>query len=497
MKKFLSLSLALGFMLVFSSLSTPAQDESDLQIAKSLSNTYASIASAVSPAVVSIETERKMVPDEQEMPQLPPNIPPQLKKFLEKQFKNRAPKRHMRPQGMGSGFFFDSKGIILTNNHVVEDAEKIKVNLKDGSSYEAELVGADPKSDLAVIKISKPEEKVFPVAKLGDSSKAQVGNIVLAIGAPFGLKQSVTSGIISAMNRQHLGGGQLKEVMYKNFIQTDATINPGNSGGPLVNLDGEVIGINSAISTASMGSDGVGFSIPINMAKEISAELIKEGAVTRGYLGVAINDFTAEMAEALVGIDGGVSVLQVYPGTPAYKGGMKFGDILLTFNGIKLEDSVHLQNLVARTPVGDTVKIEVLRNGEKVTLDVPIAKQPQKMGLAALEEAEEPEEEREVESYTSDLFGAEITDLAEAPKELKEIYTGLQGVIVESVVPGGALDRVGIPSGALLMLVNQQPIATIEAFKNMEEKLKDINVALLHFRVGKNPGLQLIQLKKK
>lgn len=472
-----------------------AAESEGVRIAKALSSAYAEIAQKVSPSVVAIETTKKLDDPEEAMKKLPFNLPPQMRDMLKEKLKSR--KGREIPQGMGSGIIVDSKGVILTNNHVVADASKIKVTLQTGKVYEAEIVGTDPKSDVAVIKISKPDVE-FEAAKLGDSEKVKVGNLVLAIGAPFGLKQSVTCGIVSAMNRQRLGGGQLKDLMYQDFIQTDATINPGNSGGPLVNLDGEVVGINSIISTASRGSDGVGFAIPVNMAREIMTELIASGSVTRGWLGVSISDFTPEMGKAVPGVDSGVMVMQVFPGTPAFKGGLKFGDIMLSYNGTKLKDATHLQNLVAHTKVGATAKIKVMRGQNSIVLNVPIGRQPKRLAMRGGElEKEKVEKEAEkVDVYTSELLGLKVVDLKDAPEDDQELYKGFKGVVVSDVVAGSAADEAGIVKGALIMLVNLAKTESVEEFKKAEQMLKGKGAALMHLRFGKVPNVVTVKLDK-
>lgn len=474
----------------------PAAESEGVRIAKALSGAYAEISARVKPSVVAIEVTREIAADgEEELDQLPFNVPPEMKKYFKQ--KMRQQRGRNAPQGMGSGIIIDAKGIILTNNHVVKDSSKIKITIDDGTFYDAEVVGTDPKSDVAVIKISKPD-RAFSPAVLGDSDTVKVGNIVLAIGAPFGLKESVTNGIVSAINRSRIGGGgDLGELMYKNFIQTDATINPGNSGGPLVNLDGEVIGINSAISTASMGSDGVGFAIPANMAKEIIKELLEKGSVTRGWLGVSISDFTPEMVAALPDVKSGVMVLQIFPNTPAEKGGLKFGDIMLTYNGTVLKDAGHLQNLVARTPVGESAKVEILRGNEKMTLSVPIGRQPKKLrnGQVPEQDADPATPDKaKTSSYVSKLLGLDVIELANASAEEKEAYKGQSGVVVNDILPNSPAEEAGLAKGALIMLVNLKKISSIAELQAAEKDLVGKTAALLHFRMGDQPAVTTLDL---
>ncbi len=469
-------------------LSSPlyAQESENIKVAKALSNAYAEIAAVSKPTVVALRTVKE-VNLEESMPQLPPNAPDQLKEFF-KQFRGDDSAPHsQKAQGMGSGVIIDAKGTIITNNHVIDDATEIEVVLEDGTKLQGEIVGADPKTDLAIVKISNPDNQKFKFAPLGDSAKMRVGNIVIAIGAPFGLEQSVTAGIISATNRSQLGG-RLSEIVYKDFFQTDATINMGNSGGPLFNLDGEVIGINSAISSASGGSDGVGFSIPINMAKEIITELEDTGSVTRGYLGVAIRDFTPEMGEAISGVDSGVLVMQPYPGTPAYNGGMQMGDIMLDYNGTPLKSAQQLQNLVAHTKVGTTVDITVLRGGAKKNLKITIAKQPKKMGMP--EEKEEQKAKSPTASeYTSYKLGLTVVPLSQATPEEQEAYKGMNGVLIRKVAFGSEAFDKGLAAGILIKLVNQNIVENITDFKSIDKNLAYDKPVLLQFFIGKNPGV--------
>lgn len=489
--------LAAALMALALTAPRAAAESEGIKMAKALSNAYAEIAAKVSPSVVTIETEKRLSGEDGAEMALPPNLPPQFRKFFEQQ--RRRPRSYQRAQGMGSGFIVDKDGTILTNSHVVHGASKIKVILQDDTEYGAKVVGTDPKTDVAVIKLLDFDANKVKPLPLGDSDTVKVGNIVIAIGAPFGLKQTVTCGIVSATNRDRLGSGELRSVMYQDFIQTDATINPGNSGGPLVNLDGEVIGINSAISTASGGSDGVGFSISINMAKTVMAELVKNGKVTRGYLGVGIRDITPEMHKLMPELKGGAIVLQIYPNTPATEGGMENGDILVAYDGQPLESSSHLQRLVARTPVGTKVKIDILRHGEPKTLTVTIKKQPKKMGDEDEEEESDEEEAAGAGSdskYRSELLGLEVAPLSEAGPEEKKAYAGAKGLLVTGVDADGAADRAGLERGALIILINQKPVTTLEEFKKIEESLKGKKGALVLFRFGKLNNVATLDLSE-
>ncbi len=319
---------------------------------------FASLTAQASPAVVHIKVvavEKAVQPgpfgEDAPFPGFHPPFPP----------------GGFRRQGSGSGFIIRQDGVILTNNHVVEDAKEITVILTDKREYSAKVIGRDPKTDLAVLKIVPKGD--LPVAQLGDSDALRVGDWVIAIGNPFGLSNTVTVGIVSAKGRV-IGAGP-----YDDFIQTDAAINPGNSGGPLFNARGEVVGINSAIFSQSGGNIGIGFAIPINVAKQLLPELETNGSVTRGWLGVSIQQLTPELARSLsVSEARGALVADVTSSGPAEKSGMKRGDIIVSYDGKKIEDSAALPTLVAATPVGRTVPVEVIRNGKSKTLAVTVSR---------------------------------------------------------------------------------------------------------------------------
>ncbi|MBI5183499.1 MAG: Do family serine endopeptidase [Nitrospinae bacterium] len=318
--------------------------------------TFSVVAKAVKPAVVHISTQQTLVTQR--------NFNP-----LEEFFFGTPRRREFVRQSLGSGVIVSQQGYVLTNNHVVANADKIKVTLADKKEFNAKVVGSDPKTDVAVIKI---DDSDLPIAKLGDSDKLEVGDWVIAIGTPFGLAQTVTVGIISAKGRANVGIAD-----YEDFLQTDAAINPGNSGGPLVSLDGTVIGINTAIFSQSGGYQGIGFAIPINMAKEVMYELIEKGEVVRGWLGVVIQPVTQEIAEhfKLKGIQGAL-IAEATERGPAYKGGLRQGDIILEYNDKEIKDPNQLRNLVAGTPVGKKVKILVFRFGSNEEFEVGIEEEP-------------------------------------------------------------------------------------------------------------------------
>jgi serine protease Do len=343
----------------------PSIQLNDLQTA------FVEIAENVKPAVVNISTTSKL-PEDRRQYYAPPDQ--DFRDF----FGDQAPEfdmpqqPDMEAQALGSGFIIDRKGYIVTNNHVIKDASEIKVKLDGGEVFDAKLVGADNKTDIAVLKIEAGKD--LPVVNLGNSDTLKVGEWVMAIGDAFGLEQTVTAGIVSAKGRI-LGAGP-----YDDFIQTDAAINPGNSGGPLVDIDGNVIGVNTAIFSRSGGFMGIGFAIPIDLAKGIIDQLIHQGRIVRGWLGITIADINPEIQNKFkLGASKGVFVNEIYPGTPAADAGIKPGDIILSFDGNPISDVKSLQRLVASTKIGNKVGMEILRGGEKTRLDVTIGKMPDEL----------------------------------------------------------------------------------------------------------------------
>lgn len=363
--------------------------------------------------------------------------------FWRRFFGGRIPRGPQRQRSLGSGFIIDSDGSILTNNHVVENAQKIVVKLADDEEYEAKVVGRDAKTDIAVIKINT--KTTLAPAPLGDSDRLAVGEWVVAIGNPFGLDSTVTAGIVSAKGR-HIGQGP-----YDNFIQTDASINPGNSGGPLINLRGEVIGINTAIFSRSGTNIGIGFAIPINLVKELLPQLRGKGKVTRGYLGVLIQKVTPEIAESL-GMERsyGALVANVSKGGPAEKAGVKVGDVIVEFDGKEIKDSGELPIVVARTPVDKKVRMKVLRDKEEVTLTVTVGELKEEEVAAAV--PEKGELGMTVQRLTPQI--AESLGLEKA-----------DGVVVAGLEPGGAADDAGIRRGDVIVEIDRKPIRSLDDYK--------------------------------
>jgi len=375
---------------------------------------FADIVKKETPAVVNISTKRKV---KARGPRHPND---QFREFFgddffERFFGPNMPQKEYEKQSLGSGFIISKDGFILTNNHVVENADEIIVRLSNEREFNAEIVGTDPKTDVALIKIKDHDD--LPVVNLGNSDDMEVGEWVIAIGNPFGVGQTVTAGIVSAKGRA-IGAGP-----YDDFIQTDASINPGNSGGPLFNMNGEVVGINSAIYSTSGGSVGIGFAIPINLVKGFLPELKEEGKVTRGWLGVMIQSLTPELAESFgLPSDDGALVSNVIENSPAEKGGIKQGDVIIEFNGEKIGKVKELPTVVASTPPGENVNVKVVREGKELSLAVKIDRL-----------VEEPEESGESKIKNLGMSVQSIT-----PEIARKL--GLEtkdGVLVSMVERGG------------------------------------------------------------
>jgi serine protease Do len=384
--------------------------------------------------------------------------------FWKRFFGGPVPRGPQRQRSLGSGFIIDADGSILTNNHVVENAQKIVVKLSDEQEYEAKVVGRDAKTDIAVIKINT--KNGLTAAGLGDSDNLEVGEWVMAIGNPFGLDSTVTSGIVSAKGR-HIGQGP-----YDNFIQTDASINPGNSGGPLINLRGEVVGINTAIFSRSGGNIGIGFAIPINLVKELLPQLRGKGKVTRGYLGVLIQKVTPEIAESL-GMDKGRGALvaNVSKDGPAEKAGVKVGDVIIEFDGKEIKDSGDLPIIVARTPVDRKVRMKVLRDKKELQLTVSVGElKDEEVVASAPEKGELGMTVQRLTPQIAESLGLEKTE----------------GVVVSAVDPGSAADEAGIRRGDVILEVDRKPIRTIDEYKKAVAGIRKGKGVLLLVRRGES-----------
>jgi serine protease Do len=363
--------------------------------------------------------------------------------FWRRFFGGPLPRGPQRQRSLGSGFIIDADGSILTNNHVVENAQKIVVKLSNDQEYEAKVIGRDAKTDMAVIQIKA--NTALTAASLGDSDSLEVGEWVVAIGNPFGLDSTITSGIVSAKGR-HIGQGP-----YDNFIQTDASINPGNSGGPLINLRGEVIGINTAIFSRTGGNMGIGFAIPINLAKELLPQLRGKGKVTRGYLGVLIQKVTPDIAESL-GMERGYGALvaNVSKDGPAEKAGVKVGDVIIEFDDKEVKDSADLPIIVARTAVDKKVRMKVLRDKKEVTLNVAVGElKDEEVVASAPEKGELGMTVQKLTPQLAENLGLDKPD----------------GVVVTAVEPGSAADEAGIRRGDVILEVDRKPVRGVEDYR--------------------------------
>jgi serine protease Do len=404
---------------------------------------FAPLAAEASPAVVHIKVTSivKAAADG-----APFGLPPELFGDEEAPFRGfSAPHRGgFTQRGSGSGFVIRKDGVVLTNNHVVENAKEIRVTLNDGRELDAKVMGRDPKTDLAVLKINP--EKSLPTAKLGDSEDINVGDWVVAIGNPYGLSNSVTAGIVSAKGRA-IGAGP-----YDDFIQTDAPINPGNSGGPLLNDRGEVVGINTAIFSQTGGSVGIGFAIPINLAKKLVPQLEETGHVTRAWLGVAIQELTPDLAQSLnVEPPHGALVAGVSPDSPAAASGIKPGDVITRYDGKEVKEHATLPMLVASTAVGKTVPVEVVRDGKVRTLEVTVTQQ-------AGDESSEKSDDH------NGKWGLALRELSPEEREQRDLKAG-EGVLVVGVADDSPAAEAAITAGDVILQVNRTPVSTVEQVK--------------------------------
>ena len=398
-------------------------------------------------------------------------------------FRFRTPTPMPRSQGHASGFIIDRSGIILTNNHVIADAEQVKVKLSDGREYVATGIKGDPRSDVAILRI-KPEGEIVPL-RLGNSDAIDIGEWVLAIGSPFGLDLTVTAGIISAKGR---GMGIAER---EDFLQTDAAINPGNSGGPLINLNGEVIGMSTAISSRSGGYEGIGFAVPINLARWVADQLTSKGSVTRAYLGVMVQQVDQEMARQFkVPVGQGAIVTHVAPGSPAAAAKLEPGDVILRLDGKAVAGSRELQGLVEQLHIGRKYALVVLRHGKEQRVDVEVKEMPHEYALAG---AHEPEGSKPAEPGAFDDLGLEVADLtAEAARQLG--YTEASGVAITSVKPDSPAAAEGLHDGMLIEKVGQRRVTTVAEFR---EALKEASIEKGVLLLVRSPrGSKFVVLRK-
>ncbi len=422
------------------------------------SKAFSEIASAVSPAVVNISTT-KVVRREP----FPFSEDPFFDFFSP--FHDFGLPKKWKEQSLGSGVIVSRDGYIITNNHVVEQSEDIRVTLYDKRSFKGTVVGSDPKTDIAVIKISSDN---LPTVPWGDSDKLQVGEFVLAIGNPFGLSHTVTMGIISAVGRANVGIAD-----YEDFIQTDAAINPGNSGGPLVNIKGELIGINTAIFSRSGGYQGIGFAVPSNMARLVMDQLMKQGKIVRGWLGVTIQDITPELSQKFGLKDSkGALVGDISKGSPAEKAGIMRGDVILEFNGKDITSVGSLRNMVAQSKVGSQVKLKLLRNGKENEVTAVIAELPKEAAMAPAEPLPEDIQRNAFSGFT-------VMDLSREIARQLGLGAGEKGVVVIRVEAGSAADEAGLKKGDVIQEIDKKRVTGIGDFKKITSSIEPGDTALL------------------
>lgn len=419
---------------------------------------FAEVVKTVSPSVVNISVTRTVAGEEEFFDLFLPQG-------------NGEPPSRWSEQSFGSGVTISSDGYIITNNHVIEDAEDIVVTLPDRRSFRGKLIGADPKTDLAILKI---EAKGLPVAPWGDSDKLEVGEFVLTIGNPFGLSNTVTLGIVSAKGRANVGIAD-----YEDFIQTDAAINPGNSGGPLVNINGEIVGINTAIFSKSGGYQGIGFAVPSNMAKTVFDQLIKEGRIKRGWLGVNIQDITPELSQKFsFDRPEGVLINGIIKDSPADRAGLKRGDIITEFNGRSVTDVGSFRNSVAGTPPGKKVKVKIFRQGYYREIEVIV------------EEQAAPSQERRSFQVTvpekRDVFsGMDVFELSKDIATQLGLGTDTRGMVIARIEPGSPAEKAGLRRGDVIEEIEHKPVKSLQDFKLIISRIKTPDILLFINRGGK------------
>lgn len=416
-----------------------------------LPGSLADVVEKVAPAVVSIQVEKKIGGMSMGGGRLPDNMPEFFKRFFgDERFQDffGMPNQEQVPErrvgGIGSGFIIDPEGYIVTNNHVAEDADKITVTLQGGKTFDAELIGADPKTDLALVKVEADEP--LPYVEWGDSDTARVGDWIIAVGNPFGLGQTVTTGIISARGRS-IGAGP-----YDDFLQVSAPINRGNSGGPTLDTHGRVIGVNTAIFSPSGGSVGIGFAIPSNMAADVVAQLKEHGKVERGWLGVMIQSVNEDLAAGLnLPSAEGAIVSQVTPGGPAEKAGIRQGDVIIAVNGERIEEMRELPRVIAGIEAGDTASIEIWRDGREMTVDAAIGSMPEEQQVAASDERG---------GGTEDALGLRLAQLDAATRERLGLEDSVEGVLITGVRSDSPAADKGLSAGDVIVSVENQRVTS-------------------------------------
>ena len=467
-KKFQTLAaIGLWAVLLFCFTTSPlySQNKEDLEQLIRESKTRAALVQNVQKAVVHIKVE-KILRDSQGQPL---NNPYDLynEEFFKRFFPGikppeRQPGQPFRQEGMGSGTIISQEGYILTNHHVVGEADQILVKLYDGKEVRAKIVGTDPESDIAVIKI---EGNGYSALTIGNSKELMVGESVIAVGNPFGLTQTVTYGIVSAKGRTNVGINE-----YENFIQTDAAINPGNSGGPLVNLRGEIVGVNSAIYSRSGGYQGIGFAVPINMAQRIMDDLINKGTVSRGWLGVGIQDVTQDLAQAfnLENAKGSL-ITGVMRDTPADRGGLQRGDVVIELNGEEILNSRQFRNEIANAGAGSDIEMKVVRNSKTMYFKINLDERPKELGRVSMK----PDKSKE------NAFGFSVTNITQDDVNKLNLESS-NGVLIGEVKPGSLASKEGLAAGMVIQEINRRPIKSVSDFNQiMTESSPEKGILLL------------------
>lgn len=427
--------------------------------ARGAPDSFADLAERLSPAVVNISTSQVLDPGDMAIPGVPEDSP--LNDFFDEFMEQQQGARPQRVQSLGSGFVIDPKGIVITNNHVIEGADKIEVTFIDGTTLPATVKGSDPKTDLAVLEVVS--DKPLPYVELGDSERIRVGDWVVAIGNPFGLGGSVTAGIVSALNRDIHAGN------YDDFIQTDAAINRGNSGGPLFDMQGRVVGVNSAIISPSGASVGIGFAVPTSTVKPVVEQIMKYGETRRGWIGVRIQSVTPEIADSLgLGVARGALVAGVSPDGPASAAGIETGDIVLAFNGRTINAMRDLPRVVAEADIGATVDVQLFRDGETLTRKIEVGRlEDEEEKVAQSAPKDEPVEK------TTVVLGLSLSALNDDLRSRFGVPAETEGVLVTDVDPLGAAIEKGVRPGDVIVEVAQRPVSTpadVERIVLSEEK---------------------------
>jgi serine protease Do len=473
-------TLMLALAVMAATFSTAyAQQGQGVELLRQIQDNFVQLHERLRPAVVNIDVQGKA--EAEAMTPFGPmedffrffNVP-------EPQERQRPRQQMQRPRGTGSGFIYDAQGYIITNNHVVEDAEDITVRLYNGHEFEAQIIGTDPETDLAVIKI-EASEHLTPLP-LGDSDRVKVGEFAIAIGSPRGFEGSVSFGHISALGREGLVGLAMQGLTFQNLIQTDAAINLGNSGGPLCNIDGEVVGINTAIV---YGANSIGFAIPINTAKQTVPVLISQGKVTRGYLGVSIDDANTYKDVDSLGLpdDRGAVVRQVQPDTPADKAGLKTYDVIRKVNGEEISNASELVRKISAFSPGTTVTLEIWRDRQQISVDVNLTERTVVADRKAVEKS---------------VLGMKVTEITPEILQRLEMKSAIKGVIVSAVEPGSPAQEARLMEGDIIIEVGQEAVSSASEFFKLVDKHAEPGKGLLvrFVRGDRDPDITIIRVPK-